>query len=220
MTIEGAHSSSSLDSEVHFIEAGVRSIDISTQVPLPIQIDEEKEEWSAQIEKSANFLLDHLCQPANDPSISLKFPEPHDPISVFFSVTAPEITVSSYLKRLQLYAKCSPSTFIYAMIYLRRVEEADCRLAITAYTMHRLLTASILVAVKFLEEAWHTNAYYGRVGGMGSLQEMNRLELVFLRLLNFRTYVPQYEFDEMVQFGLKGASGAKILSSRLRLARL
>ncbi len=216
----GEDSASSLDAEVRFIEAGVRSIDIHKQLPLPTRVDDNKEEWPAQIKTSSEFLLVHFCQPANDPTFSLKFPDPQDPISVFFSVTVPEISVSAYLNRLQLYSKCSPATFVCALIYLRRVEEADCRLAITAYTMHRLLTASILVAVKFLEEAWHSNAFYGRVGGMGSVEEMNRLELMFLRLLNFRTYVPQYEFEEMVEFGLKGANGAKILSTRLRLARL
>ena len=35
---------------------------------------------------------------------------------------------------------------------------------------------------------------------MGSVEEMNRLEL-FLRLLNFRTYVPKYEFGEMMESG-------------------
>ncbi len=220
MSIGEQESSSSLESEVRFIEAGVRSLDIHIKIPLSIRVDDEEEECPARIKKAAEFLLNHLCQPANDPSFTMKFPDPQDLISVFFSVTVPEISVSSYLNRWQLYSKCSPSTFIYALIYLRRVEEADCRLTITAYTMHRLLTTSILVAAKFLEEAWHSNAFYGRVGGMGSVQEMNRLELVFLRLLKFRTYVPQYEFDEMVEFGLKGANGAKILSTRLRLARL
>ncbi len=208
MTIEGERSSKSLDSEVRFMEAGVRSIDVRKQLPLPIQVDDKKEEWSAQIQKSANFLLKHLCQPTTDLAFLPKFLEPRDPISIFFSVTAPEIPVALYFKRLQNYAKCSPSAFIVAMIYLKRMQEADGRLAITAYTIHRLLSASILVAMKFLEEAWFPNEYYRRVGGMASVQEMNQLELGFLRLLKYRGYVPQYEFVEMVEFGLKRANVA------------
>ncbi len=206
MTTEGDHSSRSLEPEISFMNADARWTFSGEQIPLPIQNAENKEGCPAQIEKSANFLLAHLCQPANDPILSPTFPDPQGPISKFFSISAPEISVSSYLKRLQLYAKCSPSTIIYAIIYLKRVEQADCRLAITAYTMHRLLTASVLVAVKFLEEAWYSNAHYGRVGGMASVHEMNRLELEFLRLLNYRAYVPENEFKEMVEFGLKGAN--------------
>ncbi len=179
MNIQGEYSSNSLKSEARFIEADARSIDRCAQILRPNEVAKDKEEWQTQIEKSADFLLYHLYQPANDLSFSPRFPDSHDPICMFFSETVPEISVSSYLKRLQLYSECSPSTFIHALIYLRRVEEADYRLAITPYTMHRLLDASILVAVKFLEEACHSNAYYSRVGGMGSVQEMNLLEFEF-----------------------------------------
>ncbi len=201
MTIEG-EDQCSLGSEVVYSDS--HSMVLTREQHLPrIQGDENEEEWQDQIKKSADFHLLRFCQPANDPSFPLQFPDPQDPISVFFSVTVPEISVSSYLNRWQLYSKCSPSTIIYAVIYLRRVEEADCRLAITGYTMHRLLTASILVAVKFLEEVWYSNAHYGRVGGMGSVQEINRLELEFLRLLNYRAYVSQKEFAEMVELGFR-----------------
>lgn len=173
-----------------------------------------------QIEVAANFLIHHIAEPAKNTRKTHKLPSSKESISVFFSIQPASMGVAMYVERLIQYTKCSKSVIIYAMIYLRRIEEAECRLYISAYTMHRLFITSIMIASKFIDEAYYSNSYYARVGGIASLSEMNRLELEFLRILNFRTYVALDEFEEMVDFGMKGSMGATIFSTRLRIARL
>lgn len=182
--------------------------------------EKDDDTWTTQIRRASHFLLARYSEPAKNTDIEVKLPHPTDSVSVMFSVTPADISVDDFVERMIRYTKCSPSALIYALIYLRRVEESDCRLNINALTLHRLLITSIMVAVKFVDDAWYSNKYYARVGGVASLQEMNRLELEMLRLLKFRLYVSLDEFEEMVDFGLKLANGGTIVSTRLRIARL
>nr|GEY49992.1 cyclin-P3-1 [Tanacetum cinerariifolium] len=59
---------------------------------------------------------------------------------------------------------------------------------LTSLNVHRLLITSIMVAAKFIDEAFFNNAYYARVGGV-TTAEMNRLEMKFLFGIAFRLYV-------------------------------
>ncbi len=242
---EPSGSSSTLSCCIANIETGTRTIDKLKSIPLPGRRETENEtgsrtvkyvqslpfpkpkpkdpenrRWEAEIRKAVQYLMHLYSQPAEDTGITIKFPDRLDPISIFFSVEPASIAVSAYIKRLMQYTKCSDSAFIYALIFVRRVEEADPRLSINAFTLHRLFATCIMIAAKVVDDAWYSNDYYKRVGGIATLKEMNRLELEVLRLLKFSTYVPLEEFKELVDFGVKASDGTSILCSRLRLARM
>lgn len=220
MSATSDESPTSLASHLLVIQVGARYAVDLRQFPLPTSTEEEDTKWSGQIKKSSAFLLKYVSRPAENTECCVKFPNRHDSISVFFSITTADISVSSYLARLLRYTKCSSSAIIYAIIYLKRVEKGDSLLTVSAYSLHRLLITSIMIAAKFVDEAWYSNSYYARVAGVSTLQEMNRLEKEFLRALDYRTYVSQEEFEKLVEFGLRGANGAEIFSSRSYLARL
>eukprot|EP00897_Mesotaenium_endlicherianum_P004015 jgi/Mesen1/3641/ME000020S03169 len=114
-------------------------------------------------------------------------------LTVFHGLKAPMISIDKYLERIHKYANCSPSCFVVAYAYIDRLIQRHPDLPITSLNVHRLLVTSIMVAAKFLDDAYFNNAYYAKVGGV-TTGEMNRLELEFLFRLDFRLHVTTANF--------------------------
>ncbi|XP_042418994.1 cyclin-P3-1-like isoform X5 [Zingiber officinale] len=68
-------------------------------------------------------------------------------------------------------------------------------LSIRRYMERIFKYASVIVAAKFIDDAFCSNAYYARVGGINTL-EMNTLELNFLANLDFKLHVTVGTFDK------------------------
>ncbi|GJP37580.1 hypothetical protein CLOM_g1440 [Closterium sp. NIES-68] len=115
-------------------------------------------------------------------------------LTVFDGLRAPGISIDKYFDRIVKYARCSPSCYVMAYIYIDRIMQRKDAMLITTLNVHRLLITGVLVAAKFLDDAYYNNAYYAKVGGI-SIEEMNRLELEFLFRLNFRLNVTESEFS-------------------------
>ncbi|KAL1351495.1 hypothetical protein HN51_015415 [Arachis hypogaea] len=110
-----------------------------------------------------------------------------DVVTVFHGLRAPTLSVQKYIDRIFKYAGCSPSCFVVAHIYVDRfLQHTEVKL--TSLNVHRLLITSIMVAAKFMDDAFFNNAYYARVGGV-STSELNRLEMSFLFGIDFRLQV-------------------------------
>ncbi|XP_072984759.1 cyclin-P3-1-like [Typha latifolia] len=108
-------------------------------------------------------------------------------ITVFHGLRAPNLSIQRYIERIFKYSKCSPSCFVLALIYMDRfIQQPD--IYITSLNVHRLLITSVVLAAKFIDDAFFNNAYYAKVGGV-SIGEMNRLELNFLFCIDFRLQV-------------------------------
>lgn len=120
-------------------------------------------------------------------------------LTVFHGLKAPSISVQKYVERIFKYANCSPSCFVVAYVYLDRFIHQQPGLPITSLNVHRLLITSVMVAAKFLDDAYYNNAYYAKVGGVNTL-EMNRLELEFLFHLGFRLQVTVQVFDSYCSY--------------------
>lgn len=73
-------------------------------------------------------------------------------MSVFHGLTRPAISVESYLERIFKYANCSHSCFLVAYIYLDRFSRRQPLLPINSFNVHRLLIASVLISVKFMDD--------------------------------------------------------------------
>ncbi|KAJ7566238.1 hypothetical protein O6H91_02G093500 [Diphasiastrum complanatum] len=115
-------------------------------------------------------------------------------MTVFHGLRAPSISIGKYLERIFKYANCSPSCFVVAYAYINRFICQKPGISITYLNVHRLLITSVMVAAKFLDDAYYNNAYYAKVGGV-TTEEMNCLELEFLFRLNFRLQVTVDVFE-------------------------
>ncbi|CAN4091556.1 unnamed protein product [Withania somnifera] len=115
-----------------------------------------------------------------------------DAITIFHGSRAPSLGIEQYLDRIFKYSCCSPSCFVVAHIYMERFIE--CTSAhLTSLNVHRLLITSVMVAAKFIDDAFYNNAYYARVGGV-STKELNKLEMKFLFGLDFGLHVSVQTF--------------------------
>ena len=60
--------------------------------------------------------------------------------------------------------------------------------------MYKLILISIVLAIKFNEEFFDSNEFYGKVGGL-KIKSINKLELNALKVLEFNLYVKQELYD-------------------------
>ncbi|MCO5576177.1 hypothetical protein L7F22_029985 [Adiantum nelumboides] len=120
-------------------------------------------------------------------------------LTVFHGLRAPAISVQKYVERIFKYANCSPSCLVVAYVYLDRFIHQQPGMPLTSLNVHRLLITSVMIAAKFLDDAYYNNAYYAKVGGVSTL-EMNRLELEFLFRLGFRLQVTVQVFESYCSF--------------------
>ncbi len=123
------------------------------------------------------------------------FPQLSDNVSYFFSSERPAITPRDYARRIQKYASASNEVFICALVLLERLRNKDPRLAINAFNMNRLLITAVMIAAKFSEYGYYSNAYYSRVGGIDSVEELNTLEREMMSLLEYNVNVTPEEMD-------------------------
>lgn len=102
----------------------------------------------------------------------------------------PEISIYAYIKRLVDYAHVSSLALVHGIIYLSWLKKMRPRFHISRLTIHRVLLVAILVATKYCDDVFEGNQLFARIGGLNSVQELNRLEVIFLdELLEWRLYI-------------------------------
>lgn len=113
----------------------------------------------------------------------------------FHSKVVPSIPVQQYLHRIATYFQCSESSHILALVYIDRVVKSYPGF-VSNLTIHRLLAVASVVATKFQDDGFFSNAHYAKVCGM-SLKELNTLEAYFATtLLQWKLNVSVQEFEE------------------------
>jgi len=126
-------------------------------------------------------------------------------VTPFHSSSIPPISVVAYAKRLVRYCKSGNAAIVLGTVLLARYLKAN-REQLTPLTLHRLLLASVVVAIKGHYDIYYSNAYYAQVGGV-SPKEMNRLELALLKGLHFSVNV---HADELPSLQILSGIGRKI----------
>lgn len=112
----------------------------------------------------------------------------------FHSSTPPPISVQNYIKRLRKYFLCSDECFVHALVYIDRIGRTNISMTVSELTVHRLLFIAVMIAAKFHDDTFYSNSYYGKAGGL-TLREVNLLEAVMLRGLNWRMLVTVQEYQ-------------------------
>ncbi|GMI75833.1 cyclin p3;2 [Hibiscus trionum] len=113
---------------------------------------------------------------------------------VFDCHETPDMTIQSYLERISKYTKAGPSVYVVAYVYIDRFCQANPGFRIDAGNVHRLLITIIMVASKYVEDTNYRNSYFARVGGLAT-KELNKLEVEFLFLMDFKLHVNVSVFE-------------------------
>jgi hypothetical protein len=121
-------------------------------------------------------------------------PEKSGKVSSFHSVRAPPISIPDYLKRIRKYFACSDECFVIALVYIDRITKASANVSVCSLTVHRMMVMAIMIAVKFEDDTYYSNKYYAKVAGL-SLKEVNGLEAVMLKMLDWRMAVFPDEYQ-------------------------
>jgi len=118
----------------------------------------------------------------------------HGCVSTFDAVRIPSIRVQDYFVRLVDFFNCSASCHIVSLVYIVRLVRAHPQFPVDSLNIHRLLITATVLAAKFYDDKFLSNGYYAQVGGV-STREINRLEVQFLEMLDYRLVVSPQEFE-------------------------
>src|SRR3989338_2796845 len=76
-----------------------------------------------------------------------------------------------------------------------RLVQSNPNFVISSFSIHRLLITSIMVAAKFFDDKFYNNEYYAKIGGIQK-EEINKLEIEFLYMINFSLHFQPPEFEQ------------------------
>jgi len=116
-------------------------------------------------------------------------------VTPFHSARAPQISIHDYIQRLFTHFKCSEPCLVTALVYVDRIMKLHPEFHVCERSIHRVLAASLVIAAKFNDDVYYSNAYYAKVCGM-SLKELNALEATFLKRVNWCVHVSRQEYEE------------------------
>jgi hypothetical protein len=132
----------------------------------------------------------------------------------FFSKSVPKVGVEEYMNRIQKYCPLSTAVWLAAGSYMLRLCVIDRSVPLTYRTMHRLILACALVAMKALEDHRWPQKRFAAVGGVDE-SSLSRLELCVEFLLSFDVQIFSPEKLKDLAVALQRAGQAATLSTRL-----
>ena len=119
-------------------------------------------------------------------------------IIIFNAISIPKISIYDYLIRIQTYSNIEKSTLISSLVYVDRMCHIS-QLILTHYNIHRILFASIIIAIKYNEDSFYDNKYYSQIAGV-NLKELNIMENTFLEMCHFNLYISDEIFEKYSKY--------------------
>lgn len=116
-------------------------------------------------------------------------------VTRFHAIRAPQLSIHDYLMRISTYFQCSHECFVLGLVYIDRIVKLHPEFTICNLNIHRLLVTSVMLGAKFFDDVYYSNSYYAKVGGVRT-QELNALEALFLRLIEWRLHVLPTEYEQ------------------------
>lgn len=130
-------------------------------------------------------------------------------VSGFYGKHIPQISIERYLSRIQKHCSATNDIYLSLLVYFDRISK-KCNnnpnnphtttdndrqhFVMDSFNIHRLLISAVAVSTKFFSDYFYSNARYARVGGI-PLQEMNKLEIQFMVLCDFKLLIPVEELQ-------------------------
>ena len=105
-----------------------------------------------------------------------------------YHINGNTLSIEDYIKRLITSLDISKNLIIVSLIYIDRL-----KIKFNYDNGHKLVLISLLIANKFLEDDNMNNNYWANCGGI-SLNYINKLEIKFLKRINYILYIQEEEF--------------------------
>ena len=127
---------------------------------------------------------------------SVKYEQKLSQIELNKSFEEPKISITKYIRRLIKHANPEPSTLILAVIYFDRICN-NGKINLCYSNVYKLILISLVLAIKYNEEYFESNEFYGKVGGL-KIKSINKLEIHALKVLKFNLYVKEEIYETYV----------------------
>jgi hypothetical protein len=127
---------------------------------------------------------------------SVKYEQKLSQIELNKSFEEPNISITKYIRRLIKYSNPEPSTLILAVIYFDRICN-NGKINLCYSNVYKLILISLVLAIKYNEEYFESNEFYGKVGGL-KIKSINKLEVHALKVLKFNLYVKEEIYETYV----------------------
>lgn len=111
----------------------------------------------------------------------------------FDSKSPPPINLFDYVERLWKHMDCSIQCFVISISYIQRILRTHSGIRVGLLNVHTLTLSSLVVAAKFHDDSFRTNAHYAYVGGV-SATHLHDLEIAFMKLLDWRATITKKDF--------------------------
>jgi len=131
-----------------------------------------------------------------------------------FRKSVPKVGVEEYMNRIQKFCPLSTAVWLAAGSYMLRLCVIDQSVPLTYRTMHRLILACTLVAMKALEDHRWPQKRFAAVGGVDEAS-LSRLELCVEFLLSFDVQIFTPEKLKHLTIELQKAGQAATMTCRL-----
>ncbi|SPJ09029.1 cyclin [Plasmodium sp. DRC-Itaito] len=115
-------------------------------------------------------------------------------ITSFHASKIPDISLKNYIERIGKYIGCSNECFVLLIIYLDRLIKIHKDISLSLLCIHRLVITAAMISVKFFDDLYYSNSYYAKIGGV-TTKELNKLEIYFLNLIDYKLFVSSQEYD-------------------------
>ncbi|KAK8811967.1 hypothetical protein WA538_003237, partial [Blastocystis sp. DL] len=116
------------------------------------------------------------------------------PITPFTAMTIPRISLDSYYERILKYSNCSVECLVHSLIYIDRLIQGG-EVSVNSLSIHRIILTSVTLAIKYFDDVFYLNSFYSQIGGI-SVDELNSLELEFLKDINFSLFVSWEDYQK------------------------
>ena len=127
---------------------------------------------------------------------SVKYEQKLNQLELNKSFEEPKISIAKYIRRIIKHSNPEPSTLILAVIYFDRICN-NGKINLCYSNVYKLILISLVLAIKYNEEYFESNEFYGKVGGL-TIKSINKLEIYTLKVLKFNLYVKEEIYETYV----------------------
>ena len=118
-------------------------------------------------------------------------------ISPFTTANTP-IKIQDYLEHLYIYGRMNISTILLMLIYIDRLCNIN-KIKLSYKIIHKLMLASLIVAIKYNEDEIYSLKFYAGFGGV-SIEELEYLEICFISRINFNLFIKEDIYNKYYDY--------------------
>eukprot|EP01061_Rhynchopus_euleeides_P041480 TRINITY_DN7230_c2_g3_i1.p1 TRINITY_DN7230_c2_g3~~TRINITY_DN7230_c2_g3_i1.p1 ORF type:complete len:300 (+),score=122.13 TRINITY_DN7230_c2_g3_i1:351-1250(+) len=122
------------------------------------------------------------------------------PVNIFSGVVSDRtLSVEKYVQRLSKYCALQEEDLITALILIDRVAADPMNnIWLCSTTFHRMFLIALTTSLKSRQDLFFSNPWYAKCGGV-SLECFNKMEMGFIRMLDFNTFIEEDTYKEYCQ---------------------